>query len=450
METENLHYFEKAPIYKAIAHFAVPMMLGMSMSVIYSILNAYFLGTLQNTEMLTALALTLPLFAAIMALGNLIGMGAGTFISRLLGEKSYDEVKHVSSFGFYASLALGIVLMIVGLPFIDQIVHGLGATASSFAFTKDYVTIMLIGSPFVVLFFALENIVRAEGSAITSMIGMILSVIVNIILDALVIFVLHGGVMGVATATVISNVVASIFFAIYIGRKSEFLSLSWKWFKASKEILSNVLKIGVPVFIMSIFLGAMSLIFNHYLIEYGDHAVAGFGISSRLLQFPEFILMGLCEGVVPLIAFSFTANKLRMKKTISFTIMIVATLATVFGIIVYLTSDHLIGFFTNDPQLIEIGSYILHVTFLSLYISGTTTLFTGIFQATGQGKAAFVMAIVQGVTLVPVLYIANRMNGFHGVVWSLVIADAVAFLVGAVMLYALRNKLQPDLEQLVQ
>ncbi|BBI36669.1 hypothetical protein KCTCHS21_60680 [Cohnella abietis] len=116
----------------------------------------------------------------------------------------------------------------------------------------------------------------------------------------------------------------------------------------------------------------------------------------------------------------------------------------------YLTSDHLIGFFTNDPQLIELGSYILHVTFLSLFISGTTTLFTGIFQATGQGTAAFVMSIVQGMTLIPVLYLANRMNGFHGVVWSLVIADAVAFLVGAVMLYVLRNKLQPDLEQLAQ
>ncbi|WP_341278675.1 MATE family efflux transporter [Paenibacillus sp. FSL H8-0537] len=450
MDAENLHYFEKAPIYKAIAHFAVPMMLGMSMSVIYSILNAYFLGTLHNTEMLTALALTLPLFAAFMALGNLIGIGAGTFISRLLGEKSYDVVKHVSSFSFYTSLVLGLLLMIVGLPLIDQIVHGLGATASSFAFTKDYVTMMLIGSPFVVLFFSLENIVRSEGAAMTSMIGMILSVIVNIILDAIVIFVLHGDVMGVAAATVISNAAASIFFAIYIGRKSKFLSISLKWFKASKEITSNIFKIGTPVFIMSMFLGAMGLIFNHYLIEYGNQAVAGFGISSRLLQFPEVILMGLCEGVVPLIAFSFTANKLRMKKTISFTIKMVAALATIFGVIVYLTSDHLIGFFTNDSQLIELGSYILHVTFLSLFISGTTTLFTGIFQATGQVKAAFAMAIVQGVTLIPVLYLANRMNGFHGVVWSLVIADAVAFLVGALMLYVLRNKLQPDLEQLAQ
>lgn len=282
------------------------------------------------------------------------------------------------------------------------------------------------------------------------MMGMILSVVVNIILDALVIFAFHWDVIGVASATVVSNLVASVFYAYHMGYKSSFLTISVKWFKASKEILSNVIKIGVPVFIMSIFLGAMSLIFNRFLVEYGDPAVAAYGISSRLLQFPEFILMGLCEGVVPLIAFSFTANKLRMKQTIGFTIKTIVALAVAFGIIVYLISDHLIGLFTNDPQLIEMGSYILHVTFLSLFITGMTTLFTGIFQATAQGTAAFIMSIIQGVTLIPVLYIANRMNGFHGVVWSLVIADAVAFLVGAIMLYVLRNKLQPDMESLVQ
>lgn len=309
---------------------------------------------------------------------------------------------------------------------------------------------MLIGSPFVVLFFTLENIVRSEGAAITSMIGMILSVVINIILDALVIFVLHWDVIGVASATVISNLVASAFYAFHMGYKSQFLTVSVKCFKATKDILSNVFKIGVPVFIMSIFLGAMSLIFNHFLVEYGDHTVAAYGISSRLLQFPEFILMGLCEGVVPLIAFSFTANKLRMKNTIGFTIKVIVALAVVFGIIVYLISDHLIGLFTNDSQLIGMGSYILHVTFLSLFITGMTTLFTGIFQASAQGTAAFIMSIIQGITLIPVLFIANQMNGFHGVVWSLVIADAVAFLVGAIMLYVLRTKLQPELDKLVQ
>ncbi|MEK5034614.1 MATE family efflux transporter [Paenibacillus sp. FSL R7-0302] len=449
MDTENLYYFEKAPITKAVAHFAVPMMLGTSMNVIYSILNAYFLGTLHNTAMLTALALTLPLFAIIMALGNLVGIGSGTYISRLLGEHKYDEVKQVSSFAFYSSLLLGLLVMAVGLPLIGPILHSLGATPDSYEFTKDYVTIMLIGAPFVVLFFTLENMVRSEGAAIVSMIGMMLSVVVNILLDAFVIFVLHWGVIGVASATVVANMVASAYYAFHMGYKSQFLTVSFKWFKATKDILSNVFKIGVPVFIMSVFLGAMSLIFNLFLIEYGDSAVAAYGISSRLLQFPEFILMGLCEGVVPLIAFSFTADKLRMKHTIGFTVKAMAAMAAVFGIVVYLISDHLIGLFTRDPQMIEMGSYILHVTFLSLFISGLTTLFMGIFQATAQGTAAFVMSIIQGVTLIPVLFFANRMNGFHGVVWSLVIADAAAFLVGAAMLYALRHKLQPELESLV-
>ncbi|MCG7381206.1 MATE family efflux transporter [Paenibacillus sp. ACRRY] len=450
MDAENLHYFEKAPITKAVAHFAIPMMLGTSMNVIYSILNAYFLGTLGNTAMLTALALTLPLFAAIMALGNLIGIGSGTFISRLLGEQKYDDVKHVSSFAFYSSIVLGLLVMAIGLPLIDPIVHGLGATPESFGFTKEYVTVMLIGSPFVILFFTLENIVRSEGAAITSMVGMILSVAVNVILDVVVIYVFHWGVIGVASATVISNLAASAFYAFHMGNKSHILTISARWFKASKDILSNVFKIGVPVFIMSIFLGAMSLFLNHFLADYGDQAVAGYGIASRLLQFPEFILMGLCEGVVPLIAFTFTANRLRMKQTIGFTIKSIIVLAAGFGIIVYLISDHLIGLFTSDPQLIEMGSYILHVTFLSLFISGMTTLFTGIFQATAQGTAAFIMSIIQGITLIPVLFIANHLNGFHGVVWSLVIADAVAFLVGAAMVFILRNKLEHELEHLVQ
>lgn len=449
MDSNNLYYFEEAPIRKAISHFALPMILGTSMSVIYSVLNAYFLGTLHDSTMLTALALTLPLFAIIMALGHLVGVGGGAFISRLLGEKRYDLVKSVSSFTIYISLAFGILFIAVALPFMDQIVSALGATPQSFEYTKDYIFIMILGSPIVILFFNLENLIRSEGAAITSMIGMIISVIVNIILDIIAIYVLHWGVTGVAIATVVANLVACIYFAYHIQRKSEFLTLSLKWFKASKEIVSNVFKIGIPVFIMSIFLGAMALVLNKFLIEYGDQAVAAYGLSSRLLQLPEFILMGLCEGIVPLIAFTYTANKLRMKQTISFTIKIIAVLAIVFGVLVYSISDSLIGLFTTDPQLIEMGSYILHVTFLSLLITGFTTLFTGIFQATGQGTAALVMSLIQGVILIPTLFIANHSFGFHGVVWSLVIAEAISFLVGAIMLYLLRNKLEPDMDEIM-
>lgn len=450
MNTDTLYYFEKAPIPKAVAHFAVPMMLGTSMTVIYSILNAFFLGTLHSTAMLTALALTLPLFAILMALGNLIGVGSGTYISRLLGEKRWNDVKHVSSFALYSSLLLGFCTMVIGLPLINLIVQLLGATPESFGYTKDYVQVMLIGSPIMILFFTLENVVRSGGAAVTSMVGMMLSVCVNILLDAVVIFVLNGDVVGVAVATVLSQLMACVFYILHISYKSSILTVSLKWFSASRAIVANVWKVGVPVFIMSVFLGAMSLIFNQFLVGYGDQAVAAYGIASRLMQFPEFILMGLCEGVVPLIAFTFTANAMRMKGTLTFTIKVIAVLAVLFGLVVYLVSGHLIGLFTSDPHLIEMGSYILHVTFLSLFMTGITALFTGIFQATAQGTAALIMSVIQGIVLIPVLFIANRHFGFHGVVWSLVIADAVTFLVGAGLLFGLRNRLKPDLGEWLQ
>lgn len=450
MNSDNLYYFEEAPVAKAVAHFSIPMMLGMSMTVIYSILNAYFIGFLHNAEMLAALTLTLPVFALIMAFGNLIGMGGGTFISRLLGEKDYSKVKNVSAFSIYISIILGVIFALIGAPFVDSIVHFLGASTLSYHYTFQYVMVMIIGSPFVILFLTMEQIVRAEGAANVSMIGMILSVVVNILLDALFIFVLDAGVFGVAIATVLSYIVASVYFSYYMVKKSKFLSLSIKDFSISKELIINVLKVGIPVFLMNIFMGFTGLIFNHFLVGYGDTTVAAYGISSRIQQFPEFFIMGICEGVVPLIAYSFTADKERMKKVVWFTAKLIVLLAILFGLIIFFLSSHMIGLFTVDPTLISIGSYIIKITFLSMFVSGITFLVIGFFQATGQGTAAFIMAFAQGLVLIPVLYLANTLHGFHGVIWSLFIADSITFGIALIMIYLLRNKfVSPPLEELL-
>ncbi|KOO51925.1 MATE family efflux transporter [Viridibacillus arvi] len=448
MDNENIYYFEKAPIHKAVAHFSVPMMLGMSLTVVYSILNAYFIGMLNNSEMLAAITLTIPVFAILMAFGNLIGVGGATYISRLLGEKDYKQIKHVSSFSFYGCLLLGIVIISFCFPFVNKIITGLGASSLSFDYTKDYVTVMLIGSPFIILNFALEQLVRAEGAAKVSMIGMLLSVVVNIILDPIFIFLFDWGVTGVATATLLGNIAAVLFYAYYIVEKSDFLTLSLKNFKASKLIISNVLKIGIPVFLLSVFMGTTALFFNNFVAIYGDTSVAAYGISSRILQLPEFVIMGLCEGVVPLIAYCFTADKDRMKAVIKFTGILVATLALTFAVIVLLLSNHLIELFTIDENIISIGSYVIKVTFLSLFVSGITVLVTGIFQATGQGKPALIMSLVQGLILIPILFLANDYAEFHGVIWSLFIADFISCIVGALMLFLLRNKLTVSLDEI--
>ena len=445
---ENTYYFEKAPIAKAVAHFSLPMMLGMSVSVIYTILNAYFIGLLHDSVMMTAITLTIPILAVLMALGNLIGVGGGTFISRLLGEKKLEQIKEVSSFSFYASIALGIIAMLVGIVATNSITTGLGASAAAFDYTKQYILVMLIGSPFIILNFSLEQIVRAEGSAIVSMVGMFISVGINLILDPIFIFVCHWGVPGVALATLIGNIGAVIYYSWHIIRKSEYLTLSMKYFKIEKSVVFEVLKIGIPIALMSALMGLTALVFNNFAASYGDAAVASYGISQRILQFPELIIMGLCEGVVPLIAYNFTSNKKRMKSTIKFTSMTVAILAAIFAILVFLTGNHLVGIFTTDPQLIELGSYVIKVIFLSLFVTGFTFLIIGIFQATGQGKAAMIMSLTQGLIMIPILFIMSSIAGFHGIIWSIFIGDFLTFLIGITVLYVLRNKLTVNIEEL--
>ncbi|QPQ35855.1 MULTISPECIES: MATE family efflux transporter [unclassified Lysinibacillus] len=445
---ENTYYFEKAPIAKAVAHFSLPMMLGMSVSVIYTILNAYFIGLLHDSVMMTAITLTIPILAVLMALGNLIGVGGGTFISRLLGEKKREQIKEVSSFSFYASIALGIIAMLVGILATNSITTGLGASAAAFDYTKQYILVMLIGSPFIILNFSLEQIVRAEGSAIVSMVGMFISVGINLILDPIFIFACHWGVPGVALATLIGNIGAVIYYSWHIIRKSEYLTLSMKYFKIEKSVVFEVLKIGIPIALMSALMGLTALVFNNFAASYGDAAVASYGISQRILQFPELIIMGLCEGVVPLIAYNFTSNRKRMKSTIKFTSMTVAILAAMFAILVFLTGNHLVGIFTTDPQLIELGSYVIKVIFLSLFVTGFTFLIIGIFQATGQGKAAMIMSLTQGLIMIPILFIMSSIAGFHGIIWSIFIGDFLTFLIGISVLYVLRNKLTVNIEEL--
>jgi multidrug efflux pump len=445
---ENTYYFEKAPIAKAVAHFSLPMMLGMSVSVIYTILNAYFIGLLHDSVMMTAITLTLPILAVLMALGNLIGVGGGTFISRLLGEKKLEQIKEVSSFSFYTSIALGIIAMLVGIVATNSITTGLGASAAAFDYTKQYILVMLIGSPFIILNFSLEQIVRAEGSAIVSMVGMFISVAINLILDPIFIFACHWGVPGVALATLIGNIGAVIYYSWHIIRKSEYLTFSMKYFKIEKAVVFEVLKIGIPIALMSALMGLTALVFNNFAASYGDAAVASYGISQRILQFPELIIMGLCEGVVPLIAYNFTSNKKRMKSTMKFTSMTVAILAAIFAILVFLTGNHLIGIFTTDSQLIELGSYVIKVIFLSLFVTGFTFLIIGIFQATGQGKAAMIMSLTQGLIMIPILFIMSSIAGFHGIIWSIFIGDFLTFLMGITVLYVLRNKLTVNIEEL--
>ncbi|HCW7708652.1 multidrug efflux MATE transporter MepA [Staphylococcus aureus] len=450
MKDEQLYYFEKSPVFKAMMHFSLPMMIGTLLSVIYGILNIYFIGFLEDSHMISAISLTLPVFAILMGLANLFGVGAGTYISRLLGAKDYSKSKFVSSFSIYGGIALGLIVILVTLPFSDQIAAILGARGETLALTSNYLKVMFLSAPFVILFFILEQFARAIGAPMISMIGMLASVGLNIILDPILIFGFDLNVVGAALGTAISNVAAALFFIIYFMKNSDVVSVNIKLAKPNKEMLSEIFKIGIPAFLMSILMGFTGLVLNLFLAHYGNFAIASYGISFRLVQFPELIIMGLCEGVVPLIAYNFMANKGRMKDVIKAVIMSIGVIFVVCMIAVFTIGHHMVGLFTTDQAIVEMATFILKVTMTSLLLNGIGFLFTGMLQATGQGRGATIMAILQGAIIIPVLFIMNALFGLTGVIWSLLIAESLCALAAMLIVYLLRDRLTVDTSELIE
>ncbi|HDT6986248.1 TPA: multidrug efflux MATE transporter MepA [Staphylococcus aureus] len=450
MKDEQLYYFEKSPVFKAMMHFSLPMMIGTLLSVIYGILNIYFIGFLEDSHMISAISLTLPVFAILMGLGNLFGVGAGTYISRLLGAKDYSKSKFVSSFSIYGGIALGLIVILVALPFSDQIAAILGARGETLALTSNYLKVMFLSAPFVILFFILEQFARAIGAPMISMIGMLASVGLNIILDPILIFGFDLNVVGAALGTAISNVAAALFFIVYFMKNSDVVSVNIKLAKPNKEMLSEIFKIGIPAFLMSILMGFTGLALNLFLAHYGNFAIASYGISFRLVQFPELIIMGLCEGVVPLIAYNFMSNKGRMKDVIKAVIMSIGVIFVVCMIAVFTIGHHMVELFTTDQAIVEMATFILKVTMTSLLLNGIGFLFTGMLQATGQGRGATIMAILQGVVIIPVLFIMNALFGLTGVIWSLLIAESLCALAAMLIVYLLRDRLTVDTSELIE
>ncbi len=442
MDQKSLYYLEKAPVTKAIMHMVIPMMLSFITTIIYNITDAYFIGKLNNTAMMASVTLALPFSCVLMAFGHLFGVGSGTFISRLLGEKNIDRAKQVSSINLWSSMIMGVVFMAICLPFLSSILGLLGADGETFVYTKNYLLWYVLGSPFVIASISLEEAVRAEGAATASMIGMIAGVVVNIILDPIFIFGLHMNVMGAALATVLGNVTSSIWYMYYLQKKSSVQSISMKDFKPSKNIYANILKVGVSAFLLDGFMVITSLLYNNYSMIYGNSVVAGFGISQRIIQIIDFISMSFAMGIVPLIAYAYSAqNNKRLMEIIKKTILYMLGTIIVMAVILLALKSKVIGIFSIDPKVIEIGQRILLAQICSTVFAALSGIFTGIFQAFGTAVQSTIMSIFRGLLFIPILMIGNRLFFVNGVIWAMTVSEGITAVVGIILWIGIREKI---------
>lgn len=341
---------------------------------------------------------------------------------------------------FYLSLFSGLLFLLICLPSLAPLLQLLGAKGETLSHTQDFILAYAVGSPFVIANFTLGETIRAEGAATESMIGMILSVAVNIILDPLLIFLFHLNVMGAAIATVLGNLCAVLYYIWYLKEKSRVQSVLIKDFKPDREMLANIFKVGISAFLLNIFLVISSLMFNNYAMSYGDSVVAAFGIANRVVQISDFIGMGLYVGIVPLIAFAYSAgNQQRLKQILQTTLFYLVSITLAIAFVLLLFRQQVLGIFSTDLAVIQVGIKILTALLLSTLFAGLGGLFTSMFQAFGKGIQANVMSVARGVALIPIITLGNLLFQLDGVIWSLTFSEGCAALVGLLLWFGSRK-----------
>lgn len=442
MEQSNIYYFEEAPIPKSVANMAIPMILGMFVGVIQNISDTFFIGRLNDANMVAAVMLSMPVFTIFMATSNIFGVGCGTYISRLLGEKDFENARHTSSFSFYACILIGLLLTVISFMFIEHITNILGTSVNTISAARNFIKVIAGGGPLIMLSFSMGQIVRAEGSAKQSMIGMMIGTIGNILLDPIMIFVLHLGVIGAAYATVIANGLSVIYYCWYFIKKSEWLTISIKYFTLETNIIKNSLSIGIPVFVTFLLLLSSSVLLNNFAAGYGDAAVAIFGIAIQINMIPEFVVSGLCEGIQPLIGYNYASNnRERMYKIIKFTGIISILIGVFIMTILYILSSSIIGIFIGNTDIINWGTPLFRISMLAQIVYGIIFLFTNVFQATGKSVPALFMSISQGIIFIPALIIGNSMLGLKGIAYALPISEFGTAALAIILYMAVRADL---------
>ena len=417
--------FESVPIPRAVLTFAIPMMLGMLVTVVYYLVDTFFVAQTGDPNQVAAITICMPAFMLCMALGNLFGVGGASYISRLLGEKDYGNAARTSSIAFYMSIALGLVCSIILLSLMGTALPLMGATEHTIVFARRYLTWIAGGAVTIVMSFGLGQIVRSVGAAKEAMIGMIIGTGLNIVLDPIMILGLGMGVVGAAVATVISNLTSVVFFIILIIRKDYPLSINPKNFKPSKKILTSVLAIGIPSTLTELLFSGVNTIFNNFGSKYGEEFLAAFGIANVIVMFPCMIVMGLSQGIQPLLGYAYTANlHKRLEGVLKFALSAATGSACVLTVLVYIIGKAAVGAFIDDGAVVALGWYIIQRVSWSIPVLAAYFVLSTVFQALGKAKQALILSLArQGIVFVPLLLILNYTLKMDGLILAYPFSD---------------------------
>lgn len=442
-QNKKMELLGSAPIPKALLAMGLPTMIGMMINALYNLVDAYFVGGLGTAQM-GAISVAFPLGQVVVGLGLLFGNGAASYISRLLGTGEKETANKVASTALYSSLGVGAVIIICTIIFLNPVLKMLGATGSIMPYAVTYTRIYIVSCIFNVFNVTMNNIVTSEGAAKTTMFALLAGAALNMMLDPVFIYVLDLGVAGAAIATVISQIVSTAVYLTYIFRKKSVFNFSIKECCYSKEIVSEVLKIGIPTLVFQLLTSLSIALINMQTKVYGDSVIAAMGVVTRVISMGSLMVFGFIKGFQPIAGFSYGAKKYdRLHEAIKISILWSTIFCLVFGAAAALFSSSIIsGFTKGDMEMIHTGQKALRANGLSFLLFGFYTVYSSLFLALGKAKEGFILgACRQGICFVPVILLLPMAWDIHGILYAQPIADVLSAIVTVFMALHLHKEL---------
>ena len=376
-----------APIPKALVALGLPTMVGMLINALYNLVDAYFVGGLGTNQM-GAITVAYPLGQIVVGLGLLFGNGAAAYLSRLLGSGDKKTADKVASTALYSSVVIGAIVILCSVIFLKPILRRLGALEEVMPYAISYTSIYIIFSIFNVFNVTMNNIVSSEGAAKTAMCALLAGAALNVILDPIFIYTLHLGITGAAVATAASQMVSTCVYLIYILKKKSVFSFSIKEYRCTKEVMPEILKIGIPTLIFQLLTSLSISLINSAAKNYGSSALAAMGPVTKIISMGTLIVFGFLKGFQPIAGFSYGAKKFdRLNQAIKTSIIWSTVFCMVFGLAAVLFSEGIMSAFTKDDmQMIEIGKVALRGSGMSFVFFGFYTVYSFLFLVMGKAK----------------------------------------------------------------
>ena len=433
-----------APIPKALMALGVPTMVGMLINALYNLVDTYFVGGL-GTDQMGAVTVAFPLGQIVVGLGLLFGNGAAAYLSRLLGRGDKDTANKVASTAVYSGVAIGAIVILISVIFLEPILKQIGAIDSVMPYAITYTRIYIVFSIFNVFNVTINNIVSSEGAAKTAMCALMAGAVLNVVLDPVFIYALDLGVAGAAIATALSQIVSTLVYLTYILQKKSVFNFRVKECCFAKEIMSEILKIGIPTLIFQLLTSLSISMINSAAKEYGGSALAAMGPVTKIMSMGTLIVFGFLKGFQPIAGFSYGAKKFdRLREAIKTSILWSTGFCVLFGLIAAVLAAPIISLFTKDDlDMIRIGSIALRANALSFILFGFYTVYSFLFLVMGKAKEGCILGTCrQGLCFVPVILVLPTACGLSGVLYAQPIADVLSALITVWMAVRLHRELK--------